>query len=296
MYRIVIPVILVILAIMSTLFIVDQRYYAVVFSLGEIKQIIKEPGLHFKLPPPFENVIYLDKRMMTIDNPEPERLITAEKKNLLVDSYIKWRIADPHKFYISFRGDEKLAADRLTQLVRSALNEVFTQHMISELVSTKRDAAMQSVRQKVAPEAIAAGIEIIDVRLRRVDLLAEISESVYRRMEAERKRVANELRSTGAAEAEQIRADADRQREIILANAYRDAQKIKGFGDAQAANIYGKAFGRDPQFAKFYQSLESYRSSFNSVNDVVVLDASSDFFRFMRSPSGASIPNKSSNK
>lgn len=266
----------------SSIFVVDQRKFAVVFSFGQIVRVIEKPGLQIKYPAPFESVRFFDRRILTIDNPEAERFITAEKKNLLVDSYVKWRIVDPRKFFISFKGDERLAQDRLTQLVRSALNEEFTKRTVRELISDQREQVMQGIRKKVADDASDIGVEIVDVRLKRVDLLAEISDSVYRRMEAERKRVANELRSTGAAESDKIRANAERQRDTILAEAYRDAQKIKGAGDAKATALYAEAFGRDPQFAQFYQSLEAYRNSFKDKKDVMVVEPSSDFFKFMR--------------
>ena len=266
----------------SSIFVVDQRKFAVVFSFGQIVRVIEKPGLQIKYPAPFESVRFFDRRILTIDNPEAERFITAEKKNLLVDSYVKWRIVDPRKFFISFKGDERLAQDRLTQLVRSALNEEFTKRTVRELISDQRAQVMQGIRKKVADDASDIGVEIVDVRLKRVDLLAEISDSVYRRMEAERKRVANELRSMGAAESDKIRANAERQRDTILAEAYRDAQKIKGAGDAKATALYAEAFGRDPQFAQFYQSLEAYRNSFKDKKDVMVVEPSSDFFKFMR--------------
>ncbi len=265
----------------SSIFVVDQRKFAVVFSFGQIVRVIEEPGLRVKLPGPFESVRFFDRRILTIDNPEAERFITAEKKNLLVDSYVKWRIVDPLKFFISFKGDERLAQDRLTQLVRSALNEEFTKRSVRELISDQREEVMQGIRKKVADDASDIGVEIVDVRLKRVDLLAEISDSVYRRMEAERKRVANELRSMGAAESDKIRANAERQRDTILAEAYRDAQKIKGAGDAKATSLYAEAFGRDPQFAQFYQSLEAYRNSFKDKKDVMVVEPSGEFFKFL---------------
>ena len=265
----------------SSIFIVDQRKFAVVFSFGQIVRVIETPGLRVKLPSPFENVRFFDRRILTIDNPEAERFITAEKKNLLVDSYVKWRIVDPRKFFISFKGDERLAQDRLTQLVRSALNEEFTKRTVRELISDQREEVMQGIRKKVADDAADIGVEIVDVRLKRVDLLAEISDSVYRRMEAERKRVANELRSTGAAESDKIRANAERQRDTILAEAYRDAQKIKGAGDAKATALYAEAFGRDAQFAQFYQSLEAYRSSFKDKKDIMVVEPNGEFFKFL---------------
>ncbi len=265
----------------SSIFVVDQRKFAVVFSFGQIVRVIEKPGIQVKFPAPFENVRFFDRRIMTIDNPEAERFITAEKKNLLVDSYVKWRIVDPRKFFISFKGDERLAEDRLTQLVRSALNEEFTKRTVRELISDQREEVMQGIRKKVADDASDIGVEIVDVRLKRVDLLAEISDSVYRRMEAERKRVANELRSTGAAESDKIRANAERQRDTILAEAYRDAQKIKGAGDAKATALYAEAFGRDPQFAQFYQSLEAYRSSFKDKKDIMVVEPNGEFFKFL---------------
>ncbi|AKD25514.1 HflC protein [Polynucleobacter duraquae] len=265
----------------SSIFVVDQRNYAVVFSFGQIVRVIEQPGLQAKLPAPFENVRFFDRRILTIDTPEAERFITSEKKNLLVDSYVKWRIVDPRKFFVSFKGDERLAQDRLTQLVRSALNEEFTKRTVREIISDQREQVMQGIRKKVADDASDIGVEIVDVRLKRVDLLAEISDSVYRRMEAERKRVANELRSTGAAESDKIRANAERQRDTILAEAYREAQKIKGSGDAKATALYADAFGRDPQFAQFYQSLQAYRSSFKDKRDVMVVEPNSEFFKFM---------------
>lgn len=265
----------------SSIFIVDQRKFAVVFAFGQIVRVIEKPGLQVKYPSPFESVRFFDRRILTIDNPEAERFITAEKKNLLVDSYVKWRIIDPRKFFISFKGDERLAQDRLTQLVRSALNEEFTKRTVRELISDQREQVMQGIRKKVADDASDIGVEIVDVRLKRVDLLAEISDSVYRRMEAERKRVANELRSTGAAESDKIRANAERQRDTILAEAYRDAQKIKGAGDAKATALYAEAFGKDPQFAQFYQSLEAYRNSFKDKKDLMVVEPNSDFFKFL---------------
>ena len=267
----------------STIFVVDQRQYAAVFAFGELKRVIEEPGLQFKLPPPFQSVQFFERRILTIDTPDAERFITAEKKNLLVDSYVKWRIIEPRRFFISFRGDQRMAQDRLNQLVKSALNEEFTKRTVRELISEQREQVMQNIRKKVAEEAADIGIEIVDVRLKRIDLLAEISESVFRRMEAERKRVANELRSTGAAESEKIRADAERQRDVILSRAYRDAQTIKGSGDATATRLYGESFGRDPQFAQFYRSLDAYRTSFKTKQDLMVIEPNSEFLKFMRS-------------
>jgi membrane protease subunit HflC len=265
----------------SMLFTVDQRQYAIVFQLGEIKEVVEEPGLSFKWPM-IQNVRFFDRRILTLDSAEPERFLTAEKKPVLVDSFVKWRIADVKQFYISVGGDEMLARTRLSQTVNSGLREEFGRRTVHDVVSGERDKIMADVQKKADADARAIGVEIVDVRLKRVDLPPEVSESVYRRMETERKRVANELRSQGAAEAEKIRADADKQREVIVAEAYRDAQKIKGEGDARAAAIYGKAFGENPEFYAFYRSLEAYRQSFSNKNDLLVVDPSADFFKYLR--------------
>ena len=277
-------VVLLIVAAMS-LFTVDQRQYAIVFQLGEVKQVITEPGLKFKWPM-IQNVRYFDRRILTLDSPEPERFITSEKKNVLVDSYVKWRIVDPRLYYISVGGDEARARTRLAQTVNAGLREEFGKRTVHDVVSGERDKVMEEMRKKADVDAKKIGVEIVDVRVKRVDLPSEVSESVYRRMEAERKRVANELRSEGSAEAEKIRADADRQREIIVAEAYRDAQKIKGEGDARAAAIYGQAFGQNPEFYAFYRSLEAYKNSFKNRTDVMVVDPSSDFFKYMKGMRG----------
>jgi modulator of FtsH protease HflC len=274
----------------SSLFVVDQRRFAIVISFGEVKTVISEPGLHFKLPTPFQNVVFLDKPIQTIDTDEADRYITSEKKNLMVDLFVKWQIADPKRFYTSVQGNMGLAAGRLTQIIRSALNEEFTKRTVREVVSDQRDQVMRAVVAKVAHDTADLGVKVIDVRLKRVDLLPEISDSVYGRMQAERKKVANEKRSTGAAEAEQIKADADRQRKVILADAYEKAQNIMGDGDAKASEIYAEAFGRDPAFYSFYQSLQAYRASFKDRHDLLVLDPSSEFFRYLRNPDATPLP------
>lgn len=275
----IIATVLVVLAM--SIFTVDQRQYALVFQLGEVKRVISEPGLNFKIPM-IQNVRYFEKRILTLDNNEPERFITSEKKNVLVDSYIKWRIIDPSLYYISVSGDEARAKTRLNQTVNAGLREEFGKRTVHDVVSGERDKIMEQMRAKADNDARKIGVQIVDVRLKRVELPTEVSEAVYRRMEAERKRVANELRSEGSAEAEKIRADADRQREIIIADAYRDAQKIKGEGDAKASAIYAGAFGQSPEFYAFYRSLEAYRSSFKNKTDILVVDPSSDFFRYMK--------------
>lgn len=270
----------------TTIFVVSERQAAIVFALGEVKQVVTEPGLHFKLPPPFQNVIFIDKRIQTLDSPDADRFITAEKKNVLVDSFVKWRIVDPRLFFISFGGDERRAQDRLSQIVKAALNEEITKRTVREVISGERGKVMEAIQIKVAAEAKQIGVEIIDVRLRRVDYVDQINNSVFERMKSERARVANELRSTGAAESEKIRADADRQRVVILAEAYRDAEKIRGAGDAGASQIYAQAFGQNPDFFKFYRSLEAYRASFKNRHDLMVVDPSSEFFKYFKGAGG----------
>jgi membrane protease subunit HflC len=265
----------------ATVFTVDQRQYAIIFQLGEVKEVITEPGLAFKWPM-IQNVRIFDKRILTLDSPEPERFLTAEKKPVLVDSFVKWRINDVKQYYISVGGDESLARTRLAQTVNAGLREEFGRRTVHDVVSGARDAIMIEVQKKADADIRTIGVEILDVRLKRVDLPPEVSESVYRRMETERKRVANELRSQGAAEAEKIRADADRQREVIVAEAYRDAQKVKGEGDAKAAAIYGRAFSENPEFYSFYRSLEAYRGSFKNKNDLLVVEPNSDFFKYLK--------------
>jgi membrane protease subunit HflC len=273
----------------STLFIVDQRQVAVVYALGEIKEVITSPGLKVKLPPPFQNVVFLDRRIQTLDSPETRPIFTAEKKSLVIDWLVKWRIAEPRQFIRNNGTDMRNLENRLAPVVQAAFNEEVTKRSVSGVLATERERVMQDVRSRLMDEAKSFGIEIVDVRVKRVDFVADITDAVYRRMESERKQVANELRSTGAAEGERIRADADRQREVIVAEAYRDAQKVKGEGDAQASALYAESFGRDPQFAQFYRSLEAYRASFRQKSDVMVLDPSSDFFRALRG-SGGSAP------
>lgn len=272
----------VLVVLSMSIFVVDQRQYAIVFQLGEVVSTKTEPGLYFKVPL-MQNVRYFDSRILTLDSVEPERFITAEKKNVLVDSFIKWRIVDVKQYYISVGGDEARAKTRLSQTVNSSMREEFGKRTIHEVVSGERDKIMEVLRTKTDSDARKIGIEVMDVRLKRVDFPMEISESVYRRMDAERKRVANELRATGNADSEKIRADADKQREIILAEAYRTAQKTKGEGDARAAALYAAAFGRNPEFYSFYRSLEAYKQSFKNKSDMMVLDPSSAFFKYLKS-------------
>lgn len=278
---------LVVLALLSSmLFVVDQRQFGVVYALGQIKQVITEPGLNFKLPPPFQNVRYIDKRLLTLDSTDTEAMLTAEKQRVVIDWYVRWRISDPSEYIRNVGLDESTGAMQLNRVVRNAFQEEVNKRTVRELLSTKRDTLMADVKAEVLKAVSGAkpwGVDVVDVRITRIDYAEAITDSVYRRMEAERKRVANELRSTGAAEGEKIRAEADRQREITVANAYRDAQKVKGEGDAQAARVYAEAFGQDPQFAKFYRSMEAYKATFSSKNDVMVLDpSSSEFLKSMR--------------
>ena len=276
-----IGVFVLLVVITSSAYTVDQREFALVFRLGEIVSVKKEPGLYFKMPM-VENIRYYDKRILTLNWEEPDRFITSEKKNVLVDSFIKWRIIDPAKYYVSVRGEEVQAERRISQMVNDGLRAEIGKRNIHDVVSGERANIMNILRERADKESRQMGIQILDVRLRRVDLTKEVSESVYQRMEAERKSVANELRSQGAAAAEKIRADADKQREVIIAEAYRDARKVKGEGDAKAAEVYAQAFGKNPEFYAFYRSQEAYKNSFKSKSDVMVIDQSSDFFKYMR--------------
>ena len=276
----------------SMLFVVDQRQFGVGYALGQIKEVITEPGLNIKLPPPLQNVTYIDKRLLTLDSPDTEPMLTAEKQRVVIDWYVRWRITDPMAYIRNVGLDEKAGANQLNRVVRNAFQEEINKRTVKDLLSLSRDALMNDVKSEVLDKVRGVkpwGVDVVDVRITRVDYVDAITESVYRRMEAERKRVANELRSTGGAEGEKIRADADRQREVTIANAYRDAQKIKCLGDSQAAKIYNESFGRDPQFAQFYRSLDAYKASFSKKSDVMVLDpSSSDFFRTMRGSSSGS--------
>ena len=248
---------------------VNEREYALVFALGELKTVISEPGLHVKLPPPLQNIVYLDKRILNLDAAGADLVQTSEKKNLLIDTFVKWRIEDPRLYWVSFQGSEPAAANRVSALLRDVLNVVVNKRTVNQITSSERDKAMVEISQLLQERVRDVGIGIVDVRMKRVDFTPEISESVYR--------------SKGAAQAERIRASADRESEVILAQAYRDAQKVKGEGDAQAAEIYAEAFGRDPEFARFYRSLQAYRDSFADKNDVMVVDPSADFFRYFKS-------------
>ena len=270
----------------TCLYTVGEREYAMLFALGELKTVVTEPGLHFKLPAPLQNVVYLDKRILTLDASGADLVQTSEKKNLMIDTFVKWRIGDARRYWVSFQGSERAASDRLAMLLRDVLNIAVNKRTVNQITSSEREKAMAEISELLQARVKALGIDIVDVRMKRVDFTPEISESVYSRMEAERKRVASEERSKGAAQAERIRAGADRQSEVILAEAYRDAQKTKGEGDGEAARIYADAFGKDPQFARFYRSLEAYRRSFSQKSDVMVVDPSADFFSYLKKEGG----------
>lgn len=271
-----------IMMLAASTFTVDQREHAIVFRLGEIVSIKKEPGLYFKTPL-IENVRFFDNRILTLNVQEADRFITSEKKNVLVDSFIKWKIIDPAKYYVSVKGDEIQAERRISQTVNDGLRAEFGKRTIHDVVSGERTEIMQILTERADRDLRSLGIQILDVRLRRVDLPKEVSESVYQRMDAERKSVANELRSQGFAASEKIRADAEKQRDIIIAEAYKEAQKLKGDGDAKAAEIYANAYGKNPEFYAFYRSVEAYKNSFKDKSDVMVLDPTSDFLKYLRS-------------
>ena len=273
------------LIVSGSLFTVDQRQNSIVFQLGEVREVVTTPGLHFKWPL-VQNVRSFDMRILTYDDAEPLRFLTAGNKPVLVDSFVKWRIVDARLYFVSVQGDEFRAATRIRQTISGSLREEFGVRSVHDVVSGERNQIMDQVRQKADEDLRRIGVAIVDVRLKRVDLPQEVSESVYGRMQAERKRIANEQRSTGAAESERIRADADRQREVILAEAYRDAQRVKGEGDAKAASTYAHAFQQNPEFYSFYRSMEAYRSTFRGKSDLLLLEPNSEFFRYLKDAAG----------
>lgn len=281
-----IGLVVVLVVLSGSIFTVDQRQNALVFQLGEVVSVKTKPGLYFKLPL-VQNVRFFDTRILTLDDADPERFITSEKKNVLVDSFIKWRVIDARQFYVSVGGDESRAAIRLKQTVNDGLRAEFGKRTINDVVSGKRDDVMKTIQVKADQDARKIGVQVVDVRIKRVDLPETVSENVFRRMEAERKQVANELRSTGAAEAEKIKADADKQKDVIVAEAYRDAQRVKGEGDAKASAVYSASYGKNAEFYAFYRSMQAYRESFKNKSDVMVLDPSADFFKYMKNPRAA---------
>ncbi|HEY0841646.1 protease modulator HflC [Methylotenera sp.] len=268
----------------ASAFTVKQTQYVVVQRLGEIVSVKKEPGLYFKMPF-VDNLKYFDNRILTLDWEQPAKFITSENKYMMVDSFVKWRIIDPVKYYVSIKeGGEAAAEDRLSKVVNAVLRTEFGKRTVRDVIAGERGAVMDNLRKTADAEARQMGIAVVDVRLKRVDYAEEISKSVFDRMIAERKRLANQLRSEGAAASEKIRADADKQREVIIAEAYSEAQKTKGEGDAKAGEIYNQSYSRNPEFYAFYRSQEAYKNSFKSKSDVMVLDPNSEFFKYMRSP------------
>ncbi|HKO88342.1 MAG TPA: protease modulator HflC [Burkholderiales bacterium] len=277
-------IVLVVLVLVSlSTYTVDERESALVSQFGEIMRVVDEPGLHWKVPA-LQRVRYFDDRLLTLDTPETERFQTKEKKNLLVDSFVQWRIADVREYYTKIGEDEARATTQLGQLMNSALREEFGERTVQEVVSGKREEIMKAALDKAQIGASRLGIKIVDVRLKRVELPVDVTDAVYNRMNAERRAVASQLRSQGFSEAEKIKAEADRQREVIIANAYKKAQTTKGEGDARAAAIYGRAFSENPEFYSFYRSLDVYRQGFSSRSDVLVLDPNSDFFKYFKNP------------
>ena len=282
----IVTTILVALAMLSsTFFVVDQRQFGVVFQLGEIKKVVTEPGLDWKIPL-VQNVSYIDKRLLTLESSDTEPTLTAEKQRVVIDWYVRWRISQPQQYIRNVGLNESAGALQLNRVVRNSFQQEVNKRTLNELLTNRREELMEDVKKEVLRAVAGAdkpwGMDVVDVRITRVDYAESVTGEVYRRMEAERKRVANELRSTGFAEGEKIRADAERQREVILADAYKQAQTVKGEGDAKAAALYSEAFGKDPAFAQFYRSLQAYKASFAGKSDVMVLDPSSEFFKTMR--------------
>jgi membrane protease subunit HflC len=299
MSRLITAIVAVVLAVMlvsSSMFVVDQHRYAVVYALGELREVITEPGLHFKLPPPFQNVVFLDKRLQTLDTPDGERYATLEKKELVVDAFVKWKITAPRQYLIAMGGNTNRGNDggnmganagsnaHLAQLVHNALTAEIAKHNLADVLSGQRANVTTAVLARMGPAARDLGVEIVDVRLKRIDFVDQMNNAVFERMKAERVRAASEVRATGVAEGEQIRADAERQRATLIAEATRDAETIKGDGDAKAAAIYGQSFGKNPEFYRFYRSMEAYKATFKGRNDVLVLDSNSEFFKYFKGP------------
>lgn len=267
------------------MFVVDQRQFGIVNQFGEVQRVITQPGLNFKFPPPFQNVTYLDKRLLTLESRDTEPLLTAEKQRIVIEWFVRWRISNPLEYIRNVGLDSASGAAQLDRVMRNAVQEEINRRTVGEIIARQRDSLMADVKKDVTVAVNGSkdgdkpwGIEVVDVRITRADYVASITESVYKRMQAERQRVANELRSTGVADGEKIRADADRQREVIVADAYRTAQEVRGKGDAQANQIYANAFSSDPQFAEFYRSLGAYKESIGQKGDFLVVDPASSQF------------------
>ena len=281
-------VVVAVTALRMTVFTVDEREHVIKFRFGEIVKSDYEPGLHFKIPF-VNNIARYEDRILTFEESE-ERFLTGEKKNLIVDYFITWRIIDPAQYYRSARGDELFAEQRLSAIIREGIKAEFSQRTVQEVVAAERSELMNQMLLTAANQAPALGLEVVDVRVMRIELSDEVSDSVFQRMQQERGRVAAQLRAEGEEEAERIRADADRQRTVILAEAYRDAERTRGEGDARAAEIYAIAYNRDPEFYSFYRSMSAYRESIGGQQDVLVLSPDSEFFRFLQHEMGAATP------
>jgi membrane protease subunit HflC len=281
---ILIALVVVVLGLASSAFTVKEWERAILFQFGEVVRTDYDPGLHFKIPV-INNVRKFDGRVMTLDA-EPERYLTAEKKNLIVDAFVKWRIDDIKQYYTSMGGDAERTNLRLSQIIKDGLRAEFGKRTIQEVVSGERKEVMEVLAVNTEAQAKNFGIRVVDVRIKRIDLPEDISTSVYRRMEAERARVAKDLRSRGAEAAERIRADADRQRTVIVAEAYRESEQLRGEGDAKASDIYAAAFKRDPEFFSFYRSINAYRESFRDKGDIMLLEPDSDFFKYFKDSKG----------
>ena len=281
---ILVVLVLAVMLVSTSMFVVDQNRYAVVYALGELREVIREPGLHFKLPPPFQNVVYLDKRLQTLETPSDDRFLTQEKKDLLVDSFVKWKIADPHRYLVAVGGNADRGGERIAQVVHTVLSAELARHSVQEVVSSQREQISDAVRARVANESRRLGVDVLDLRIKRVDYVDPVTASVLERMKADRLREASELRAAGVAEAEQIRTDAELQRTTILAEAQRQAQTIQGEGDAKASQLYAQSFGKNPEFYRFYRSMEAYRATFKNRSDVLVLDSNSEFFKYFKNP------------
>ena len=275
-------VVIVILGVLgsSAVYVVDEREKAIVFQFGEIVSSSEKAGLYFKLPV-INNVSFFDARVQTMDA-DPQLFLTKEKKNLVVDSFVKWRVRNARDFYTKLGGLAANARNRLAQRVNDALRQEFGNRSVQQVISGDRAEIMNTVRKNIDSEINSLGIEVVDVRLKRVDLDPDISERVYQRMEAERSRVAKDLRARGAEEAERIRADADRERAVTLANANREAEEIRGQGDAQATGIYAEAYQRDREFYRLYRSLNAYRATFDSTDNLLVIEPNSEFFQYFK--------------
>jgi membrane protease subunit HflC len=278
--------VLAVVVIRMAVFTVDAREHAVKFRMGRIVQSEYAPGLHFKLPL-FENVARYPNRVLLFDEDSRERFLTGEKKNVIVDYYVNWRVIDPAQYYRAVAADEDTAEQRLSAIVKEGIRAAIGRRTLQEVVSAERTELLEGMLVDVQERSPELGIEVLDVRVKRIDLAEDVSESVFLRMRQERVGVATQLRSEGEEEYVRVRADAERQRTVILAEAYRDAERIRGAGDARAAEVYANAYGQNREFYAFYRSMQAYRESIGSDQDVLVLQPDSEFFKFLQNQSGS---------